>query len=163
MSVGAIASLVAMQGDGGAGTPLHPLVNAFMNGTATVLLLAGLAAIKADRRELHARLMTGAFVASSIFLVSYLAYHFGPQKELGPTAFNGPGPWKVAYLVLLITHLIGAVVNLPMVLRTFWLAHRERWEDHKRWARWTFPIWLYVSVTGVVIYLVLYPFNPPPA
>ena len=160
-----IAALLGLEDavEGAAATPLHPLINACMNGTATVLLLAGLAAIKAGKKELHGKLMGAAGLASAIFLASYLAYHFGPQKELGPTRFNGTGVWKTAYLVLLVTHLIGAIVNLPMVLRTFWLAHKERWEDHKRWAVVTFPVWLYVSVTGVAIYLVLYPFNPPAA
>jgi uncharacterized membrane protein YozB (DUF420 family) len=141
-------------------TPIQPLLNALLNGSATVLLVAGLWAIHRGRRELHRRLMIAAFVASALFLVGYLTYHFGPQRELGPTPYRGTGFGKVAYFAMLISHLILAVVNLPMVLRTFWLAHRERWAEHRRWAKITFPIWLYVSVTGVAIYLVLYQFQP---
>ena len=113
--------------------------------------------------KLHQRLMVAAFLVSAVFLASYLTYHLGPQKELGPTKFNGSGFWRTAYYGMLISHVLLAVVNLPMVLRTFWLAHRERYDDHRRLARLTFPIWLYVSVTGVLVYLALYPFNPPAA
>ena len=140
-----------------------PAFDAAMNGCATVLLIAGLAAIRRGRRELHARLMTAAFVASAVFLAGYLTYHFGVQSELGPTRFHGTGAARAAYLALLVTHVVGAVVNLPMVLATLRLAHRERFDAHKRLARWTFPLWLYVSVTGVVVYVVLYHLNPAPA
>ncbi len=138
-----------------------PAVNAVMNTIATLCLLAGLRAIKAGKRQAHERLMIAAFVASAIFLAGYLYYHFVVIPELGHTPFNREGVWKIAYLVMLASHILLAIVNLPMVLRTFWLAHKERWEAHKKLARWTFPIWLYVSVTGVAIYLILYHFNPP--
>jgi uncharacterized membrane protein YozB (DUF420 family) len=104
-------------------------------------------------------MMKAAFVASALFLACYLYYHLAVARGQ-PTGFNGEGWRRVAYLVLLITHTVLAMVNLPMVLRTFWLAHKERWEEHKRWAKITFPIWLYVSVTGVAVYVVLYHFNP---
>lgn len=143
--------------------PWQPLVNALLNGTAAVLLVCGLVAIKAGAQRLHEQLMGAAFLVSAAFLTSYLIYHFGPQKELGPTEFHGTGALKTAYYALLISHVLLAVVNLPMVLRTFWLAHRRRFDEHRRLARLTFPIWLYVSVTGVLVYLALYPFNPPPA
>lgn len=139
-----------------------PLIEACLNGAATVLLIAGIVAIKGGKRELHERCMQFAFLASAAFLAIYLYYHFAVQPELGPRKFNGEGLAKTAYLALLITHVIGAIVNLPMVLRTFYLAWKERWDDHKRWAKFTFPLWFYVSVTGVVVYLVLYPFNPAP-
>lgn len=139
-----------------------PLVNACLNGTAFVLLLLGLAAIKRGQRERHERLMKLAFLASATFLVSYLYYHGVVQRQYGPTRYNGEGLARTAYFVLLATHVVLAIVNLPMVLRTLWLAHRERWEAHRRLARVTFPIWLYVSITGVIVYLVLYPFNPAP-
>lgn len=139
-----------------------PFYEACLNGTATVLLIAGIVAIKGDKRVLHERCMQLAFLASAAFLGIYLYYHFAVQPELGARKYNGEGLAKTAYLVLLITHVIGAIVNLPMVLRTFFLAWKERWDDHKRWAKFTFPLWLYVSVTGVVVYLVLYPFNPAP-
>lgn len=70
--------------------------------------------------------------------------------------FEGEGGARIAYLLLLLTHVLGAIVNLPMVLRTLWLAHSERWEAHKKLARWTFPLWMYVSVTGVLVYVILY-------
>ena len=94
----------------------------------------------------------------------YLYYHFKVQPiQGGATPYNGTGAIKTAYLVMLLTHIVLAVVNLPMVLRTFWLAHKEDWERHKRLAKWTFPIWAYVSLTGVLVYLMLYPLNPPPS
>jgi uncharacterized membrane protein YozB (DUF420 family) len=139
-----------------------PLVNACLNATASVLLVAGLVAIKRGRRELHERLMRAAFLVSTAFLASYLWYHFGAQKELGPTKFHGVGAAKHLYLAMLASHVLLAIVNLPMVLRTLWLAHKERWDDHRRLAKPTFAIWLYVSVTGVLVYLTLYHWNPAP-
>jgi uncharacterized membrane protein YozB (DUF420 family) len=138
-----------------------PAVNAVMNGAATVLLVCGYAAIRSGRRETHARLMVAAFGASILFLAGYLTYHFGVQAEMGPTKFNRTGWVHTAYLVMLASHVVLAAVNLPMVLRTLWLAHRGDLARHKAWARWTFPIWLYVSVTGVLVYLCLYVWNPP--
>jgi uncharacterized membrane protein YozB (DUF420 family)/cytochrome oxidase Cu insertion factor (SCO1/SenC/PrrC family) len=139
-----------------------PLVNACLNGTAFVLLVLGLVAIKRGRRERHELMMKLAFAASAAFLVSYLYYHGVVQRQYGPTKYNGAGVARTAYFVLLVTHVVLAVVNLPMVLRTFWLAHKEHWEQHRRLAKLTLPIWLYVSITGVIVYLVLYPFNPAP-
>lgn len=139
-----------------------PLVNASLNGTAFVLLIAGFVAIRRGKREAHARLMRGAFLVSAAFLGFYLYYHAVVLPlSGGPTKYNGVGAAKVAYLLVLLTHIVLAVVNLPMVLRVLWLAHKGDWERHKRLARWTFPIWVYVSLTGVLVYLVLYPFNPP--
>ena len=140
---------------------LHlPAVNASLNGVAAVLLLAGYSAVRAGRRELHRKLMLSAFVVSAAFLACYLYYHFAVAAGK-PTRFNGAGWSRGAYLTLLLSHTVLAAVNLPMVLRTLWLAHRERLAAHRRLARWTFPIWLYVSVTGVAVYVVLYHFNPP--
>lgn len=145
-----------------AGPSPIPLVNACLNGAATVLLLLGIAAIKGGARRRHELLMKLAFLVSAAFLACYLYYHFVVLPITGgPTRFHGTGVVKVLYLVMLASHVILAVVNLPMVLRTFWLAHREDWVRHRRLARWTFPVWLYVSVTGVLVYLVLYRFNPP--
>jgi uncharacterized membrane protein YozB (DUF420 family) len=138
-----------------------PLQNAWLNGASAVLLVAGLAAIKSGRRGLHEGLMKAAFAASTAFLAGYLYYHFVVQRVAGPTEFHRTGAVHTAYLVMLLTHVVLAVVNLPLVLRVLWLAHRERWGEHKRLARFTFPIWLYVSVTGVLVYLALYCWNPP--
>lgn len=133
-----------------------PAVNAMLNGLAAVLLVAGFLAIKAGHRRLHESLMKRAFVVSSAFLASYLYYH----ATHGSTRFNGTGLARIAYFALLLSHTILAAVNLPLVLRTLWLAHKERWDAHKRLAKFTFPIWLYVSITGVVIYLMLYVLFP---
>ena len=138
-----------------------PLQNAILNGASTVLLLAGLAAIKGGKRKLHERLMLCATLTSTLFLASYLYYHFVVQPVLGPTPFRREGAIKTAYLVMLGTHVVLAVVNLPLVLRVLWLAYKERWEEHKKLAKVTFPVWLYVSVTGVLVYLALYVWNGP--
>ncbi len=138
-----------------------PAINAALNGCATVLLVCGLLAIKRKRVEVHVRFMLAAFVVSSAFLASYLYYHFAVAKG-APTSYHGQGAARAAYLTLLISHSLLAVVNLPMVLRTLYLAWRQRWDAHRRLARWTFPIWLYVSATGVLVYLVLYHWNPDP-
>jgi uncharacterized membrane protein YozB (DUF420 family) len=143
--------------------PFWPTLDACLNGFSAVCLLSGLAAIKAGRRELHALCMRSAALASLAFLGCYLYYHFAVLPAVGHTPFNAEAPWRQGYYALLISHVVLAVVNLPMVLRTLWLAHRQDWERHKRLARWTFPLWLYVSVTGVLVYLALYVWNPPPA
>jgi uncharacterized membrane protein YozB (DUF420 family) len=140
--------------------PIWPFLNACMNATAALLLCAGLVAIKAERKRLHGALMIAAGLASAVFLAGYLYYHFVWQSELGPRRFAGEGWLKRAYLVLLLTHVVGAIINLPMVIGTFVLAARRRWESHKRWAKRTFPLWLYVSVTGVLVYLALYQYQP---
>lgn len=137
-----------------------PAVNAALNALATVLLLGGWFAIRSGRRERHEHLMKAAFVASAAFLACYLYYHFAVARG-NPTRFNGQGSARLGYLALLGSHTLLAMLNLPMVLRTLWLARAQRWEAHRRLARWTFPIWLYVSVTGVLVYLVLYHLNPP--
>ncbi len=139
-----------------------PLLNAVLNGTAFALLIAGIVAIKGGRKKLHEVLMKLAFLFSAAFLGFYLYYHFVVQPiQGGATPYNGTGAIKTGYLIMLLTHIVLAVVNLPMVLRTFWLAHKEDWDRHKRMAKWTFPIWAYVSLTGVLVYLMLYPFIPP--
>ena len=138
-----------------------PLVNACLNASSCVLLCTGLAAIKSGRRELHERLMYCATATSIAFLACYLYYHFVVVPKIGVTPFRYEGWLHTAYLVLLVSHVLLAIVNLPLVLRTLWLAKQERWEAHKRWAKITFPIWLYVSVTGVLVYLALYVWNGP--
>jgi uncharacterized membrane protein YozB (DUF420 family) len=139
-----------------------PALNAALNATAAVLLVWGRLAIARGLRERHARLMRAAFLTSSAFLACYLYYHFAVARG-EPTRFHRTGLARAAYLALLGSHTLLAMVNLPMVLRTLWLAHRGDWARHRRLARWTYPIWLYVSVTGVLVYLVLYHANVPPA
>ncbi len=139
-----------------------PAVNASLNAVATVLLVVGLVQIKTGRKEAHRRSMLAATGVSVVFLACYLYYHMVVIPELGHTKYHGEGAARVAYYAMLISHVILAAVNLPMVLRTLWLAHKERWDAHRRLAKWTWPIWFYVSVTGVLVYLVLYHFNPAP-
>lgn len=141
-----------------------PAVNASLNGLSTVLLVLGWRHIKAGRRIAHRNCMIGSFVTSSLFLASYLTYHFQMQKLHGRahTSFTDPAWFRPIYLVILVTHLIGAFAILPLVTLTFQRAIRERFELHKQIARWTLPVWLYVSVTGVVIYLLLYQIFPQP-
>lgn len=158
----ALALSTAPQAGGPPASSL-PAINAGLNGLATILLVLGYRAIRRGDRDRHAALMKTAFATSAAFLACYVYYHTAVLPlQGGPTKFHGTGAAKVGYLVLLGTHVVLAAVNLPMILRTLLLARREDWERHRRWARWTFPIWLYVSVTGVVVYVVLYHLNPAP-
>ncbi len=144
-----------------------PTVNALLNATAAVLLVVGLVLVKRGRRRAHAGVMVTAFVVSAAFLVCYLTYHFAVVPEVGHTPFRREGPLRTAYYVMLASHVLLALVNLPMVLGTLWFASRGEWERHRRLARWTWPVWFYVSVTGVLVYLALYhlqaPATAPPA
>ena len=137
-----------------------PAINAGLNSAATVLLCLGFFLVKTGRKRGHAAVMVAASLVSAAFLAGYLTYHFAVVPELGHTPFHGTGAAKGAYYALLLSHVLLAAVNLPMVLVTLWRAARKDWERHRRIARWTFPIWLYVSVTGVLVYLVLYHWNP---
>ncbi len=129
-----------------------PTVNAILNGTAATLLVAGFLLIRAGRREAHRRVMTAAFACSVLFLVSYLVYHF----EAGSVRFRGTGGVRTFYLSVLLTHTVLAAVVPFLAVATLVLARKGRFEAHRRLARVTLPVWLYVSVTGVVIYLMLY-------
>ena len=129
-----------------------PALNAGLNTATTLLVLLGYWFIKQKAWIGHALCMILAMITSTLFLISYLTYH----AHHGSTHFTGQGWIRPIYFLILITHTILAVVIVPMVLRTFYLAARGRFDRHKRLARWTFPIWLYVSVTGVVIYWMLY-------
>jgi putative membrane protein len=133
-----------------------PAVNAALNGTCTVLLVAGFVAIRRGRRELHRALMLGAVSASALFLASYLTR----VALTGTHRFPGSGWAKALYLAILASHTVLAALAAPMALRTLFLALRERFPEHRRIARWTLPIWLYVSVTGVIVYLALYHLAP---
>ena len=129
-----------------------PTVNAVLNGLAATLLVTGFVLIRSGRREAHRRVMTAAFACSILFLVSYLVYH----AEVGSVRFQGTGGVRTAYLSILLTHTVLAAAVPFLAVTTLVLARRERFESHRRLARVTLPIWLYVSVTGVVIYLMLY-------
>lgn len=129
-----------------------PTLNALLNATATVFLLVGWRFIR--RREIarHRMSMVAALAASALFLVSYVIYH----ANVGSRPFTGTGPIRAVYFFILITHVVLAAAIVPMVLLTVTRALQERFPKHRAIARWTLPIWLYVSVTGVVVYLMLY-------
>lgn len=129
-----------------------PALNASLNAACAVLLLLGWALIKTGRREAHRWAMVSAFLCSALFLACYLWYHF----HAGSTRFQKTGPIRIVYLSILLTHTVLATAVLPVILRTLFLAAKGRFEEHRRWARWAFPIWLYVSVTGVTVYWMLY-------
>lgn len=131
---------------------IFPPLNASLNSASTVLLLTGYAFIKAGRRPAHIASMLGACVTSTVFLVCYLYYH----AHHGVTRFPGTGLVRTTYFTILTTHTLLAAVVPPLVITTLVFAARSNWPKHRRWARVTFPIWLYVSFTGVVIYWMLY-------
>lgn len=139
-----------------------PLVDACLNACSGVLLVAGLLAIKSGRRELHERLMYAAFAVSIAFLACYSTYHF--VLKHAETKYNGDGPLRTFYYGMLITHVVLAMVNVPLCIATFVHARKAKrsgdWSRHRRWAKVTFPVWLYVSVTGVLVYFFLYVWNP---
>lgn len=139
-----------------------PAINASLNGLCCLSLCVGLALIKQGKRDAHARAMQAATVFGAAFLVGYVYYHFVVQPELGPTRWNGSGWTRPAYFALLISHVVLAALNVPLVVVTLWRAHREDWERHRRVARITWPVWFYVSVTGILVYFVLYHWNPVP-
>jgi putative membrane protein len=141
----------------------QPALHALLNGTSAVLLLLGWLAItgrgpwRAARSEaVHKRFMLGAVTTSAVFLASYVHYHYNH----GSTPFWGDGWLRTVYLLVLVPHVLLAMVMVPMILTLLWAAAKGRFERHKRLARWTLPIWWYVSVTGVVIYLMLYRMDP---
>jgi len=127
-------------------------LNALLNSTAFVCLVSGYLAIKRGQRERHRKLMLGAFTASCLFLTSYLSRIF----LFGDTKFGGEGALRVFYLALLASHVVLALATAPLVLTTLTLGLRGRFETHRKWAKWTLPIWAYVSVTGVLVYLLLF-------
>ena len=132
-----------------------PALNACLNGTSAVLLTAGFIFIKRKNERAHRNCMVAALVTSTLFLASYLYYHF----HAGRTVF--PENWfKPIYLVILLTHTVLAVVIVPLIIAAVTQAVRRRFESHKKITRWTWPLWMYVSVTGVVIYLLLYQIFP---
>jgi uncharacterized membrane protein YozB (DUF420 family) len=130
-----------------------PAVNATLNGLSAVLLTAGFICIKRGNKLAHRNCMIAALATSILFLASYLTYHFTVK---GVTRFVEPQWFRPIYLILLLTHTVLAVAVVPLVIITFSRALRERFDAHKRIARWTWPVWMYVSVTGVLIYWLLY-------
>lgn len=131
---------------------LFPAVNAALNATSAVLIATGIGLIRIGRRQAHRGVMIAAVISSSLFLASYLYYHY----HVGSVRFTGQGWVRPLYFGILMTHTVLAAAVVPLVSVTLARALRERFDRHKAIARWTYPIWLYVSVTGVVIYLMLY-------
>ena len=139
-----------------------PAVNATLNGLSAILLGAGYYFIRRKNRDAHRNCLIGAFVASTLFLACYLTYHgyLAYYLHRGPTVFREPAWFWPIYLGILLTHTVLAVVIVPLALITLQRALRQRFELHKKIARWTWPLWMYVSVTGVLIYLLLYQIFP---
>jgi uncharacterized membrane protein YozB (DUF420 family) len=129
-----------------------PAVNATLNGISGVLLIAGYLLMRARRIELHRRVMIAAFVTSSLFLICYIVYH----ANVGSVRFTRPGFVRPLYFTILITHVTLAATVPPLAIITLSRGLKARYPQHRRIARWTFPIWLYVSVTGVLVYILLY-------
>jgi putative membrane protein len=145
-----------------------PMVNAFLNGTCTILLLASLWAIKNKNIQLHKKLNLTAFIFSSVFLLCYVtAHYFIPDTKYGDVDHDGimsaaesaaVSGIKPVYVIILLTHIFFAVAVLPMILMSFYYGLTDQREKHKKLTRFSYPIWLYVTVTGVVVYLMVSPF-----
>ena len=135
-----------------------PALNATLNGLATVLITAGFILIKTGRKEAHRKVMTTAMVVSALFLVGYVTHKILIRAVHTP--FGGEGLIRTAYYVMLISHILLAISIAYLVPRTFLFAIQGNYERHQAWAKWTFPIWYYVSVTGVLVYFSLYQWWP---
>lgn len=131
-----------------------PPIYASTNGLTAILLVIAVIAVKQGRLELHRKIMTGCIALSIAFLVMYVAYHMTADS----TTFGGEGAVKYVYYFILITHIILSIVIVPLVLRTFAKAYLKNFEAHKKLAKFTFPIWLYVAISGVVVYLMISPY-----
>jgi putative membrane protein len=129
-----------------------PALNAVLNTVSAVLLVVGYRLVRAGRRDAHRRVMLAALATSTVFLASYLVYH----AQVGSVRFTGQGPVRALYFAILISHTLLAAAIVPLVLMTLSRAQRGRFDAHRRLARYTLPLWLYVSVTGVVVYVMLY-------
>ncbi len=150
--------------------PFLPKLNAILNGTCSVLLLVSLYFIKLKNITMHKRINILTFCLSSLFLVSYILFHYlNPETKFGdlngdgilsPEELAAVGPIRTIYLIILTSHIILAVVVLPLILLSFYRGLQMQVEKHKKLVRWTFPIWLYVTVTGVIVYFMIAPYYP---
>jgi uncharacterized membrane protein YozB (DUF420 family) len=134
-----------------------PAFNAFFNGSAAILLLCAYAAIRRGKENLHRRLILSAVASSVLFLIGYLSYH----SVHGTTRFTDGGAARILYFSILISHTILAATVIPLVIITLRHGLKYNRQRHRKWAHFTFPIWLYVSITGVLIYFMLYHWFPP--
>ena len=132
-------------------------LNASLNGLSAILLTGGYLAIRAGKRDIHKRFMASAFAVSTVFLISYVDFHL----RVGNVRFTGTGWIRTAYFSLLISHTLLAIVIVPMILVTLRRAWMEKFDKHRILARWTLPLWFYVSVTGVIVYILLYQVYKP--
>ena len=139
-----------------------PAVNATLNGLSAVFLTAGWIFIRRKNQTAHRNCMITALVTSTAFLVCYVTYHYQMKRVHGTahTTFVDPMWFRPVYLAILFTHLVGAIAIVPLVIMTVSRAARQKFELHKKIARWTWPLWMYVSVTGVIIYFLLYQIFP---
>ncbi|MEO5572841.1 MAG: DUF420 domain-containing protein [Bacteroidia bacterium] len=134
--------------------PFLPKINAFLNGTCSVLLITSLYFIKQKRIDIHKKLNITTFILSSVFLVSYITFHsFGVETKFPPD-----NPIRPVYLFILLTHIFLAAIVLPLVLISFYFGLTMQVKKHRKITRWSFPIWLYVTVTGVIVYLMISPY-----
>ena len=133
-----------------------PFVNATLNSLVSIALVLGLLAIKSGKKGVHQAYMLTAFILSTVFLLSYVTYHTCTEH----TVYGGQGAVKYVYYVILASHIILAAAVLPMVLYTMYYSTSGNFVKHKKWAKVTFPIWLYVSVTGVIVYFMIAPYYP---
>jgi uncharacterized membrane protein YozB (DUF420 family) len=134
-----------------------PALNASLNATSALLMTAGFVSIKTKRIAAHRACMLAAVIVSAVFLICYVIYHV---RKGEPTRFGGTGAIRSVYFAMLISHILLAMAIVPLVMRTVFLALKGRIEQHRAWARWTFPLWYYVSVTGVLVYFFLYRWWP---
>jgi uncharacterized membrane protein YozB (DUF420 family) len=139
-----------------------PVINACLNGLSAGFLSAGYCFIRRKNQIAHRKCMLAAFATSSLFLACYLTYHgyLAYYLHRGPTVFKNPAWFRPIYLTILLTHTLLAAVIVPLALVTLWRALRQRFDRHRKIARWTWPLWMYVSLTGVLIYLLLYQIFP---
>lgn len=133
-----------------------PTINASLNLLSLVFLILGFIFIRKGNKHLHKRLMISAFISSAVFLIFYLIYHY----YAGHKVYNGVGVARLIYLLILFTHVILAVLMVPFILATFFYAFKADFNKHKKLAKITFPVWVYVSLTGVIVYVLLYRVNP---
>jgi len=140
--------------DGGEWVYILPHLNAAINTATSILLIAGAILIKNKKPSLHKAAMTSAFILGAIFLVSYVIYH----ATVPSTSFGGEGTIKTVYYFFLISHILLAIVVVPFVLLAFYYAWTQKFERHKKIVKVTFPVWLYVSVTGVIVYFMIAPY-----
>jgi putative membrane protein len=136
----------------------HAALNATLNGTSAILLAAGYTAIRSGKRELHKKLMLSAFFLSCAFLVSYVIYHVRVHQVV---LFQGQGWIRPVYFTILISHTILAIVIVPLIIITLRRAFLEKFDKHRLIAHWTLPLWFYVSVTGVIVYFMVYQIYAP--